>query len=180
MPKLAELRNEYNDLILRAHTIFQDIDEQTAAQRPGSGRWSMAECIAHLNVTGPPYLESIERTLRENPQEASNPSHATRPGVFAAFLTRVLEPPYRMKMKTMTRYEPQHGAGLDETLHTFDTQHREFIELIDEMVRRGVPRKRIPSPVQPMLRLRADDWLRFLAAHARRHLWQAEQVRKEI
>lgn len=180
MTKLAELRNEYNDLILRAHVVFQNVDEHLAAQRPGSGRWSMAECVAHLNVTDPPYLESIAQRLKEDQKNAPSPRHATRPGVFAALLTRFLEPPYRMKMKTMTRYEPQHGAGLDETLHTFDTQHREFIGLIDEMERHGVPRARIPSPVQPMLRLRADDWMRFLAAHARRHLWQAEQVRQEL
>jgi uncharacterized damage-inducible protein DinB len=180
MSNLKDLRNEYSDLIIRAHTVFQNVDERMAAQRPGTGRWSMAECVAHLNVTGPPYLENITLTLKHGEKNSSAPRHSTRPGFFAAYLTRFLEPPYRLKMKTMTRYEPQHGAGLDETLHTFDTQQREFIGLIDAMQLQGVPRTRIPSPVQPILRLRADDWLRFLAAHGRRHLWQAEQVRREI
>ncbi len=179
MSDVSAIRQQYQALITREHEVFEGVDEELAAQRPSPGRWSMAECIAHLNVTGDPYLESLTSMMDDAERRQTPRRRAHGPGVFARWLTRTLEPPYRLRVKTFTRFEPQAGAGLTQTLSMFEKQQQSFLGLIERMERQGVPRMRVASPVQPLLRLHADDWLRFLAAHARRHLWQAEQVHAE-
>ncbi|MDT8322572.1 MAG: DinB family protein [Bacteroidota bacterium] len=179
MSDLTDLRLQYHALIMRAQDVFRDVNEDVASQRPIPGRWSMAECVAHLNITGEPYLEHLAEVMNEAERRDVPRRRTHRPGAIARWLTRTLEPPYRLRVKTFTRFEPQAGAGLVQTLNMFEKQQQQFVALIDRMQEQGVPLIRVASPVQPLLRLFPDDWLRFLAAHARRHLWQAEQVHGE-
>lgn len=179
MTDCSDLRRQYQDLIDRMQQVFRGVDEDLATQRPIPGRWSMAECIAHLNITGEPYLESLGALMDEAERRDFPRRHRHGQGFIARWITQTLEPPYRLRVKTFTRFEPQAGAGVEQTLTMFEKQQQHFLALIDRMERQGVPRRRVSSPVQPLLRLYADDWLRFLAAHARRHLWQAEQVHGE-
>jgi hypothetical protein len=179
MPDVSDLRHQYQELISREHEVFRGVDEEIASQRPIPGRWSMAECVAHLNITGEPYLESLTSVMDEAERRDAPRRLTRRQGLFARWLTQTLEPPYRLRVKTFTRFEPQAGAGLAQTLNMFEKQQQHFLALIDRMQQQGVPRMRVASPVQPLLRLHADDWLLFLAAHARRHLWQAERVHTE-
>ncbi len=180
MYDLNNLRQQYNDLIVRSQDVFSGMSEEQASQRPIPGRWSMAECVAHLNVTGEPYLERLASVMDAAERDGTARRRTPGPGIFAHWISRTLEPPYRLKMKTMTRFEPQAGAGLTQTLGMFEKQQNAFLGLIDRMEQQGIPRLRIPSPVQPLLRMYTDDWLHFLAAHARRHLWQASQVHTEM
>ena len=177
MSTLLPLREQYHGLLTHVTRVFDGIDETLASTRPIPGRWSMAECIAHLNVTGAPYLERLDMAMAEGPGRHAR--HMKMPGIVNGLFIRWLEPPYRMKVKTFTQFEPQGNTGLDETLRTFERQQHDFLQLIDRLEQDGVPRRRITSPVQPLLRMHADSWLHFLAAHARRHLWQAEQVQRE-
>jgi hypothetical protein len=36
---------------------------------------------------------------------------------------------------------------------------------------------KVRSVLNPRLKLSLGDWFQFMAAHARRHLWQADRVR---
>ncbi|MCB2203633.1 DinB family protein [bacterium] len=180
MADYDNLRQQYHALITRMHEIFDGVDESVAFTRPVPGRWSMAECIAHLNVTGAPYLERLTHVHEQgNREDLPRRKPTKHPGFFVRRIIWSLEPPYRMKVKTFTQFEPQEGSGLEQTLRTFERQQHDFLTLIDAFTHDGVPRLRVQSPAQPLLRLYADDWMLFLAAHARRHLWQAERVHHE-
>jgi hypothetical protein len=86
------------------------------------------------------------------------------------------EPPVRFRMKTFDAIHPARDQDPEELLHRFEALHEELIVRANESADldwRGV---KLRSVLDPRLRLSLGDWYHFLAAHARRHLWQAEQI----
>ena len=60
------------------------------------------------------------------------------------------------------------------------------LELQDEIIRRVIAADgldlggiRMSSPISRRFKMSLGQWFAFLAAHERRHLWQAWQVRKD-
>jgi hypothetical protein len=58
---IAELResSRHAEKMFKSHTTGQ------LQHRPGEGRWSAAECIAHLNLSNRGYLSSLGAAIRE-------------------------------------------------------------------------------------------------------------------
>src|SRR5712692_2074036 len=88
------------DLMFNSHTIGQ------LQHHPGQGRWSAAECIAHLNLSNRAYLplldSAIER-LHEKKVSGSGPFHLNWN---ARLLKYWLEPPSRLRLPTGAPFRP--------------------------------------------------------------------------
>jgi hypothetical protein len=96
------------------------------------------------------------------------------------WFTGALEPPPRRAFKAPGKFQPPPHEQLPLAAVT-----AEFRRLQDELDGRLVAsdglhlaKLKLRSPAAPLLRLRLGGAFEILAAHQRRHLWQAEQVRQ--
>ena len=146
--------------------------------QPGPGRWSIAQCLAHLNFGIHEVLPAFDRAIAEGRAKGKTAPGPFRYGWFSRFMVREMEPPPRRRMAT-----PMKGSAGE--YHRAAEVLPEFVRLRDELGRRvhesdglDLAGIRTISPVNRLIRLPLGAYFAFILAHDRRHLWQARQVRE--
>jgi hypothetical protein len=84
-----------------------------------------------------------------------------------------------MRTKTLPAYVP--GADhLSDPLNDFLASQQQLIETLYRANGIRLDRVKVQSSFNPRIYYNLLSFFSILAAHQRRHLWQAEQVRKEV
>lgn len=176
---LARLESQFEAIEEDARDLLSGLDDEQRTWRPAPGRWSITECLDHLNTVGYQLLPRLDRVVAEGHSHPPEKRRRFRPRVLARLLVRWMEPPYRIRLRRPAGYRTPPPGDPERV-------ERDFIELQSELIKRlydadGVDlnRPRMPSPANPRLKLSLGEWFAFLAAHERRHLWQARQVQRQ-
>ncbi len=177
---LEELRDYYEQL----ENIKEDALELSAplseAQftwRPSPKRWSICECLVHLNLTDgldlPALAEEIERA-RTVGLTASGPF---RYGFLSRTFVRWTEPPPKIRVRAPKPYRPLPDQPKEKVVVEFISIHDQLLKLLVQSNGLDLARIKVPTPI-PRVKFSLGQRFALLATHDRRHLWQAWQVRK--
>lgn len=173
-PQRSAVRDELEAATARARRLIEGHDPAALRRIPGAGGWSALQCIAHLNLTTENYLPLLARALGDAP-----PASGTRrvgSGLMPRLLLWSLEPPYRLRFKTQPAFEPSLEDDPNAVLASFERLQGELLLTLGRFDGRALDRAPIASPFNGRLKYNALAALRILAAHERRHLWQAERA----
>lgn len=175
-PNRQGVADQVRTLIRCARELGEDLDRATFNRRPPAGGWSVAECIDHLNATARLYLPVVTDAIDDARARAWSDRQRDGRTWTGRLLVWSQEPPARFRVRTVDALEP--GSDLDPAavLDEFEALHEELIVRINESRSLDLRRIRIRSLLKSWLKLSLEDWFAFLAAHGRRHLWQAEQA----
>ncbi|WP_303310414.1 DinB family protein [Hymenobacter sp. BT730] len=179
--RTADFLAHLEQVVLRARTInnqrFRPLDVQELNMRPGPGKWSVGQCLEHLNIIGGHYLPDMMRRVRLARQRGSKPAELVKHGFIGRKLTEAMRTPPSVKaLVSPQKYAPS-GSRLPRTVvEVFGRQLDELLRIIEVAREVNANRVRIPNPIIPLLRLRLTDQLEFLVVHLERHLAQAERV----
>jgi hypothetical protein len=95
-------------------------------------------------------------------------------------LTRMMEPPVRFRMRTAAAFIPPGSESRAGGMAAFDASQAALLQQIEALDGMDLTRLRVISPFNRSIRYSVWSALHILAAHQRRHLWQAEQVRERL
>src|SRR5687767_11452279 len=95
--------------------------------RPSDGRWSIAECIAHLTATGNVYLEPLDRAIERGHARALFGGREFQPNGIGRWMIAQMEPPPKRKMRAMKKIAPQRVESGKALAAGFEAMHRELI-----------------------------------------------------
>jgi hypothetical protein len=172
--------DQIRTLIRKARELVEPLDRATFNRRPDDGGWSAAGCLDHLNATARLYLPVLAEAIDDARARGVLDGRDDGRTLLGRVVAWSQEPPVRFRMKTYDDLQPapDPGNGLDprETLEEFEALHEELIVRINESSDLDRKRVKIRSALDTRLRLSLSDWFAFLAAHGRRHLWQAERA----
>jgi hypothetical protein len=180
-PNRQGAADQVRSLIRCARDLVRGADREALTSTPPGGGWSPVQCLEHLNETARVYLP----VLAEAMERGRAAGLVGRPGPGRTLLGRAAawsqEPPVRIRVRTHDLIEPAPGAlDPDAVLEQFELLHEELIVRINESGSLDRKRIRVRSVLDARLKLSLGDWFVFLAAHARRHLWQAERALERI
>jgi hypothetical protein len=178
------------DLVEEARAGIREIEELRRASgeqlkglapvqwswRPAKDRWSIGECVAHVNQTNRVYLPAIEGAITKGRERGTLSPGPYRHGFLGELLLREMEPPPRRRFRVPRPFVPPAGEAGPAAL---DELHRLLDRLSADWSRaNGVDlgKVMVTSPANRFLRLSLGQALRLVAAHARRHLWQAKRI----
>lgn len=169
------LRLEYRESVARAKELFSSAGGERLRARPAGGGWCAAECVEHLALTGEDYVKRIRAAIE---------SAKTRPAggeeklsLAGRVLMRMFEPPVRRRFTAAPHLVPAAAAPrLDLLLGRFEQAHVHLMRLVEETDALDRTRIRIALPDSDWVRLTLFDTFELIAAHDRRHLWQAERA----
>jgi hypothetical protein len=91
-------------------------------------------------------------------------------------LSWFLEPPYRMRGKTIPDAVPDRPRPPEPVLEEFRALNVQLVSLLEEGGNLAMNDIRIVSPFNGKTRYNLYSTFHILTAHERRHLWQAEKV----
>jgi hypothetical protein len=170
----VRLRLEFEDSIGRGLELVARCDDDALRRRPAPDSWCAAECLEHLSMTMESYQRRIRKALdAEKPRPARQKEEMS---FFGRIILAIFEPPVGRRFHTPTSLTP--GPWLDRAVlsRRFDQSHRGMIKLIEETDPIDRMRVKIPAPGTERIKVPLLDTFAILAAHDRRHLWQAERA----
>ena len=180
-PVIDEYARGYEAVGRDVEALVRGLSDAQLNWRPSDGRWSIAECIEHLTVTGTLYLAPLDRAIDHGTQRALFGGRDYQPGWFDRWMIGQMEPPPRRKMRAPGKIRPpQRVAAAVQVIAEFSAVQRALIERVRRATALDLTRVKLRSPIVPLLRMSLGTWLGFILAHERRHLWQARQVRQEL
>ncbi|MGH7606917.1 MAG: DinB family protein [Gemmatimonadales bacterium] len=149
--------------------------------RPAPDRWSIAECLVHLNVSVTYTLPAFDRAIAAGraDQKTAAAAASVRYGWFSRWMIGSMEPPPKWRMPTVRAFAVPAGArhAGAEVLPRFLAVRDELAARVRHAAGLDLRRIKVVSPVNRLLRLPLGAYFQFVIAHDRRHLWQARQVR---
>jgi hypothetical protein len=174
-PQIETLLGELDAASASAATLGANVDETAFHARPASGGWSAAECLVHLSLTTAGLLPRIDAAL-----DAGRPGvaddHRYGRGIVGSLLARSMEPPVRMRSRTIAAFVPDSTGSRDEVLAAFERSQTALAERLRRASGLNLDRLRIASPFSARVKYNVYAAFCVLLAHERRHLWQAGQA----
>jgi len=151
---------------------------QLTWQPAGGERWSILECFDHLAISTEIYLNSMEPAIG-NARPGPNAANFRTAGFLSAKFARDLEPPVRRKFPAPRAIAPRPTLNPEGILPGFLKAMDRVRAVVGSAADKDLNSVRFPNPLVPLLRFTVATGFLILAAHGRRHLWQAEQIIRE-
>ena len=175
------LLQQLQEIRRRAKELVAGLSPQQLTRRPEPTKWSIAECLAHLNITAAGYLPAIDAAIQRGKTGKVFGQGPFKSGFLGSLLKWIAEPPPKFRL-------PAPKAILPPSSITNPTQVvAEFMRVQDEWERmaremEGLDLKKVKcnTPLPPLPRLRLAAPIPWMLAHERRHLLQAEKVKEQI
>ena len=165
-----DLRHAMNE----ARNLLTYTNEEALRKRRSPSSWSALECVVHLNLATQAMLPGIRQAVEAAPQSsADKPTY--KMDLAGRLLAWSLEPPVFIKMKAPESAQPLECPGPEPVLQEFEELHAQLIELLLASDRKAIDQQKMKSPFANM-HYNAYSAFRIIAAHDRRHLWQAHKA----
>ena len=180
MEDLRSLREQLDATERDARALVDGLDEERGTWKPAPGAWSVAQCLDHLATADRVYLQAMRSSADEARRNGRMRRRPAVPGVFGGLFVRSLEPPVKPRWRGRAPRLIQPGAtpSLAEALAGFLTAHSDvctFLHTNGDLDLAGV---RFVNPFVRGIRFSLATGLHVIAAHERRHLWQARRTRE--
>ena len=177
---IVALTVAYDAVERDARALVDGLSEGLGTWRSDPGRWSVAECLDHLATANRVYLSAMEPAAQRALAEGRRRRGPAVPGVIGGWFVRSLEPPVKphTKLRAPRAIRPRLGPPLADAASRFfasQDEVRAFLRRYEGIDLTGV---RFPNPFITGVRFSLATGLHVIAAHERRHLWQAWRVRQ--
>jgi DinB superfamily len=157
--------------------LLSGLTEDQFHWSPTASRWSIAQCVVHLDIIGNRYLPSLDETIERAEAENLVSRGPYRYGFLERWIVHATEPPPRIRLRTPASARPPDDrllAGVTENFRLLQDEMRKRIRASNGL---DLARAKVTSPFVKALKMGLGPCFAFLLAHERRHLWQGWQVR---
>jgi hypothetical protein len=171
---------DISDSRRRAQELTGGLTPHQLTQRPQPDKWSIAECLAHLNVTAATVQGLMVKAMERAKQEKKFGRGPFSIGAKGRLLVWIAEPPPKFRIPAPKNIRPP--ARIDDPLKLLPA----FLKAQDEWERLmreadGLHLAKIKlGPLTSPFRARFCAAFPWMMAHQRRHLLQAENVKRQI
>src|SRR5262249_36526808 len=175
-PHLKVVLDDLEKADRQARRIAAGLSDAQANWHPGETGWSVAQCLDHLSRANTAYAAALQEAVKEARSTKGPGLQPIQPGWFSRLVIRSFEPPPKRKLRAPKKIVPVAAISGQDALQNFLRSHEDVRAVIREGARLDLNRIRFRNPFIGFLRFTVGTGLLIIAAHDRRHLWQAEKV----
>src|SRR4051794_72909 len=179
-PNVDHFALEIKEARHRAEALVDGLTPEQLSKRPDPGKWSIAECLVHLNTTAGIIQSFMERAIARGKRDHIVGTGPFDIGFKGRFFVWLAEPPPRIRLPAPRNLRP--STAIEDPLALLP----EFLKVQDEwqrLIRESAGLHLAKLKVAPRFsafRVRLAAVIPWMLAHQRRHLWQAENVKRQI
>ena len=160
--------------------LVNDLTPQQLTQRLGPSKWSIAECLAHLNLTAAAVQPLIARGIAKGKKEKCLGTGPFKLGVRGRFLIWIAEPPPKFRIRAPKAVVPEVPiVNPAQLLPDFLKVQDEWQRLWNEAEGLNMAAINI-GPLLSPFRCHLSASFHWMMAHQRRHLLQAEREKSQL
>jgi hypothetical protein len=175
-PEIDEFRQQFERLATEADALVAPLTEEQFTWHPAPGSWSVAECIEHLNVTARLYLPRLDEGIAEAMRRGLYGEGPFAHDLVGRFFVGTAEPPARFRIKAPASFQPGPQRSRSEIMAAFRAYQVQFVDRLRQASGLDLRRAKVYSPISTWIRMSLNSGFALMAAHERRHLWQAQRV----
>ena len=176
-PELQRVLADIDDADRRGPAIAASCSDEQFYWRPLDGEgWSIAQCLDHLGVINAVYVTAIRSGIDAARRRGWTRREPATPGYLGGKFVQSMEPPVTRRLRAPRKGKPAAMKERQLILDGYRAGHDLARQLIADAATIDANRARFKNPFLPLVRFRVATGLFVIAAHDRRHLWQAEQV----
>jgi hypothetical protein len=161
-----------------ARALIADLDDTQLRWQPSPTAWSIGQCLDHITVANRAYIEPMRSAISAAAEHGSQRRGPLRPGAPSRWFVRALEPPPRRRMPAPKQIVPALGKSKTQLAAELSGEQQRFRDLLLAAAGIDLNRTRFVNPFFPLLRFSVGTGFLVIAAHERRHLFQAAAVRR--
>jgi hypothetical protein len=174
-PEIDEFRGQFERLADDADALVAPLSPAQFTWQPPNG-WSIALCIDHLNVTARLYLPFLDEGIADAIRQGLYGEGPFKYWWLARAFVRMLEPPPRFRTKAPAAFQPPPGRTRREIMAAFRAYQVQYVDRLRQANGLDLARARVRSAVASWIYMPLGSGFAVMAAHERRHLWQARRV----
>lgn len=176
-PELDDFRRQLEHLSADAAALVGEMSDDDFNWRPSPDRWSIAQCIEHLNAAARAYLPMLDEGIADAIRGGRYGQGPFRYSLLGRAMARSQEPPPRFKFKSPRVFAPPPARARQETMAAFRAYQMQYIDRLRQANGLDLARARVRSPAAyAWIRIPLGSAFALTTAHERRHLWQARRV----
>jgi hypothetical protein len=156
------------------------LSDEQLGWRPEPSRWSIAENFAHLRATTEVFLPAVDEALASLRKRNLFSNKSTRLGFYGRALVWSMEGRPVIKMRAPEAIQPRLLGSPRAELDLFLTSQAALQQRIEDSDGLSLTAFRFPSPLVRCLRVNLLEFFSTFNAHSRRHLRQADKVRRDF
>lgn len=179
--QLSKITEALDHALARLDALAEATPAGRWSTRNDPSRWSVAECVAHLNITSEAYVPLIRQAIAE--ARKLPPSDNTYTGTFVGRMFGALVGPlpsigrFRIgRVKTPAEFVPAGDLPKNIVVAEFKRLQDELSGMVREADGLALDKVLITSPFGGKVRYDCYSALVLLPRHQERHLQQAEGV----
>jgi hypothetical protein len=182
-PPLEDLVRQFLAVVSSAKELVQGLDEKQFNWQPAAGRWSIGQNIAHLNIAAADTFPYLDAMLEQARAPGSGAAQSYSRTLIGRLFVWVIEPPYRVRVKTRSTHVPRSELNKASELALFEKNQDAYAARVRAASGSNICAVKenlnllAGNANAPPANLNLYEWFLFIAAHERRHLWQAQQAR---
>jgi hypothetical protein len=174
--EIDDFRKQFEQISADADALVTPLGEEQFVWKPGPNRWSIAECLEHMNATARAYLPAIDEGIADAIRYGAYAEGPFQYSLVGRIFSRMMEPPARFRMRTAPDKQPGPERPKRETLAGFRAYQVQYVDRLRQANGIDLSRSCVRSPLASWIRIPLGSAFASMAAHERRHLWQARKI----
>ncbi len=176
---LQALRLQIDDLLKTANEQFVTAPKEVLLRQPAEDKWSVAQCLDHLNAYSRFYVPAMEQAIQSRLTGSlpPAPSAAFKSGLLGNYFTKMMEPKPDgtpgTRMQAPKGYRPLSDLDAAKVVAEFIEWQQRTKALLEQAKHVNLQKIKIPTTLGNWLKFSLGDTFRFVIAHERRHMAQA-------
>ena len=160
----------------RLRQLHNWLPREAWSQPPAPGRWSPAECVAHLNLTSRAMLPLLHDGLRKASRSPIGPPARYRRDIVGWLIWTLIAPANRLRTRTIETFVPSGDEPPDTLMAEFSRLQSEIVDCVRAADGLPIDRLSVRSPFDGRVKCNLYAALTLIPRHQQRHTLQAERA----
>jgi hypothetical protein len=166
--------------IIEAAREFESLPEAELNWREHPKKWSILDCLEHLNRYSNYYHTEIRKAIARGKQSSTKIDREVKSTWMGRKFIAMMHPDNTAKQKTFARMNPIKGTLRKEVIYKFLRNQQELADILEDASNVDLNKVSISVEFFKILRMNLGDALQFVVVHEQRHIKQATAVKSNI
>lgn len=171
---ITNLINNVENIIMTVEKEFNPLFIKELNWKKNVDKWSILECLEHLNRYHAYYNTAIKQALAATKTNTTDSEYKN--GWFGKMSINMMSPNNPKKQKAIAKFNPVGSQLTKDTLTQFLDYQQELLVLLDQAKVKNINQRKVPVEFFKLMKMKIGDALTFVVTHEQRHILQAQAV----
>lgn len=175
-----QLQQRIRTILETVEREFRPLTNEQLNWKPNTKRWSITQCLQHLNLAERFYIRNIQKKVDDLGLVQFSPTdQSLRSSLVSKLLRRSIDPNTKLKLPTASFMKPRNDLSAGDVMKQFIELQQLLHDLLDKATYLDWNEEKLMTLFGNWLKINVGDAFLMLVAHSERHINQALRVKQE-